>query len=75
MQSKSAGHDEPLKPSASQPDRLIRAGRNRTTASIRTATGAILETDPKTRDLGGSAGTVEVTQAIRNALTTSAIAA
>ena len=35
-------------------------------ASIRTATGAILETDPKTRDLGGSAGTVEVTQAIRN---------
>ncbi len=27
------------------------------------------------RDLGGSAGTVEVTQAIRNALTTSAIAA
>ncbi len=44
-------------------------------ASIRTATGAILETGPKTRDLGGSAGTVKVTQAIRNALTTSAIAA
>src|SRR5208337_214283 len=37
-------------------------------ASIRTATGAILETGPKTRDLGGSAGMVEVTQAIRNAL-------
>jgi 3-isopropylmalate dehydrogenase len=44
-------------------------------ASIRAATGAVLASGPKTRDLGGTAGTAEVTKAIRNALTTSAIAA
>lgn len=44
-------------------------------ASIRAATSLVLASGPKTRDLGGTAGTTEVTQAIRGALTTSAIAA
>jgi 3-isopropylmalate dehydrogenase len=44
-------------------------------AAIRAATGAVLASGPKTRDLGGSAGTAEVTKAIRDALTTSAPAA
>jgi 3-isopropylmalate dehydrogenase len=44
-------------------------------AAIRAATAAVLASGPKTRDLGGSAGTAEVTKAIRDALTTSAPAA
>jgi 3-isopropylmalate dehydrogenase len=44
-------------------------------AAIRTATSLVLATGPKTRDLGGTAGTAEVTQAIRNALMSSAPAA
>ena len=44
-------------------------------ASIRAATSSVLATGPKTRDLGGRAGTAEVTKAIRDALTTNAIAA
>lgn len=38
-------------------------------AAIRAATSAVLATGPKTRDLGGTAGTTEVTHAIRDALT------
>ena len=46
-----------------------------TAASIRSATSSVLATGPKTRDLGGQAGTAEVAQAIEGALTTSALAA
>ncbi|GJD48320.1 3-isopropylmalate dehydrogenase [Methylobacterium crusticola] len=44
-------------------------------ASIRTATGAVLARGPRTRDLGGDAGTLEVTRAIRTALAAGAPAA
>jgi 3-isopropylmalate dehydrogenase len=37
-------------------------------ASIRTGTTSVLASGPKTRDLGGTAGTAEVTQAIRSSL-------
>lgn len=41
-------------------------------AAIRAATGSVLADGPKTRDLGGTASTAEVTKAIQDALTTSA---
>jgi 3-isopropylmalate dehydrogenase len=40
----------------------------KTAASIRTGTTSVLASGPKTRDLGGTAGTAEVTQAIRSSL-------
>lgn len=44
-------------------------------AAIRAATGAVLAAGPRTRDLGGTAGTEEVTRAIRAALAAPAMAA
>jgi hypothetical protein len=40
----------------------------KTAASIRTGTTSVLASGPKTRDLGETAGTAEVTQAIRSSL-------
>ncbi|WP_407519931.1 isocitrate/isopropylmalate dehydrogenase family protein [Methylobacterium oryzisoli] len=44
-------------------------------AAIRAATGAVLAAGPRTRDIGGTAGTEEVTGAIRAALAAPALAA
>ena len=47
---------------------MIRAAA-RQLASIQAAVGAVLATGPRTRDLGGSAGMQEVTDAVLGALT------
>ncbi|WP_409567616.1 isocitrate/isopropylmalate dehydrogenase family protein [Methylobacterium sp. J-030] len=48
---------------------------SRAASAIRAATGAVLAGGPKTRDIGGAAGTREVADAIRAALSADALAA